>query len=1261
MFVSTLYRNEDFILQEVSEGFTDYKSASSVQIGEADQKLGIKHVQLGGKKCLYGKNVIGLDTMAEISIFRRSLMLDERDCDPVVVNGVKKGSSSIFISKIGTSVIGVDAYVSDEAVGNILSFAQVKDQCGDRVRFNAEKDQFDIQIFENGEIYHFRRSGQSNLYLCNLGDRYHRTVQVTTVAEKMKLYTKREISGAVKARALQRRLGFVSTEQLLKMIGNGMLLRCDIGKRDVLRAVDIFGQDIGELKGKATAKKAPVIRPDEKIQDNMQREDQECHCDIMFVNKRPFLISVFLSTEYVMVNRIKSRSSKDICSALRKQMSEMSRLGFRVTMVRVDGESGVGADEETVSELARAGVAVDIVGATEAVAVAERKIRSIKDRCRCVVNTLPFALSNKLEDCLVLWATSRVNLQVTTNSSEWASPTEKVYNRKVDIIKDAKHGFGDYVQVYSNDTNNSLNERTRGAIAVMPTGNMDGSWYYYTLDNGGIIRRLRAKQLPMPEDVIARLNLMANTDGAMAKGTAKRGKYPEFVSRWTSENDEYESLLETHTSSQNTGFPEGISSVERIRVIQPAEIGMDAYAGGLEEELEVATPEIPTIVSYETVAAEEEARSRNWVVPGGQIETGDSNEVAEDDNMLAEHIVNEIESQSGFNTQPEESSYSAQDLSEGDSDIGVSGGENIEIEEIASDPPQTSFHMKLRSQRAQPGRWSRRVAVASLENQLSSLKTPEKNMSVKQALSRLGETAEAAIIKELNMIMVEKEAFEGVHMKDLSYEQRKSVIPSKMFIREKYNALGEHEKTKARLVAGGHRQDRSVFDSVSSGTVSTSSVFMVAAIAAVEKRSVCVIDFPGAYLNSPLPEDHPNVYMRIDKELSAIACKIVPGFQEYIREDGSSVVKLKKALYGCVQSSLVWYNTLTNKLKTLGYSVNDQDVCVMNKIDSNGNQVTIVIHVDDIMLTAKNDDAVEDELRQLKAAFGELTVNRGPVVNYLGMNFDFRQPEDGVKITMSGFVDEFLNDMDKPIPGIAKTPAGRDLFTTGDSESVTAEQKEFFHSTVARLLYLGKRVRPDILVAVSYLAKRVQKPNTDDFRKMERAVRYLRGSRELGIVISATTMIQVLGYIDASHAVHEDHKGHTGCIISLGRGPIYAKSGSQRINSKSSTESELIGLSDSASQVLWTRNFLISQGYTVGPSAVYQDNTSCMSLVKNGKSNSERTRHIATRFYFVKDRVDSKEIRLEYLQTHNMIADILTKPLQGELFFKLRKILLNWP
>jgi hypothetical protein len=92
--------------------------------------------------------------------------------------------------------------------------------------------------------------------------------------------------------------------------------------------------------------------------------------------------------------------------------------------------------------------------------------------------------------------------------------------------------------------------------------------------------------------------------------------------------------------------------------------------------------------------------------------------------------------------------------------------------------------MKLRSKRAKTECRSRRIAVASLENQLSSLKVAEKNKTVKQALVILGETAEAVISKELRLIIIGKEAFEGVHMKGLSCEERKSVTPSKMFIRE---------------------------------------------------------------------------------------------------------------------------------------------------------------------------------------------------------------------------------------------------------------------------------------------------------------------------------------------------------------------------------------------------------------------------------------------------------------------------------------------
>ena len=78
------------------------------------------------------------------------------------------------------------------------------------------------------------------------------------------------------------------------------------------------------------------------------------------------------------------------------------------------------------------------------------------------------------------------------------------------------------------------------------------------------------------------------------------------------------------------------------------------------------------------------------------------------------------------------------------------------------------------------------------------------------------------------------------------------------------------------------------------------------------------------------------------------------------------------------------------------------------------------------------------------------------------------------------------------------------------------------------------------------------------------------------------------------------------------------------------------------------------------PATIYQDNMWTIALVKNGKSNSDRTRHIAIRFLFVADRVASEEIKIEYMPKGEMLADILSKPLQGALFMKPRDKLLNW-
>ena len=112
------------------------------------------------------------------------------------------------------------------------------------------------------------------------------------------------------------------------------------------------------------------------------------------------------------------------------------------------------------------------------------------------------------------------------------------------------------------------------------------------------------------------------------------------------------------------------------------------------------------------------------------------------------------------------------------------------------------------------------------------------------------------------------------------------------------------------------------------------------------------------------------------------------------------------------------------------------------------------------------------------------------------------------------------------------------------------------------------------------------------------------------------------------------------------------KSGKQKIITRSSTEAELVGISDALSQILWYREYLLSFGLDLGPATIFQDNMSTIFLANKGRSTSERSRHIKIRNFFVEHYIESKEIVLQHMPTGEMIADILTKPLHGALFIK---------
>jgi hypothetical protein len=153
---------------------------------------------------------------------------------------------------------------------------------------------------------------------------------------------------------------------------------------------------------------------------------------------------------------------------------------------------------------------------------------------------------------------------------------------------------------------------------------------------------------------------------------------------------------------------------------------------------------------------------------------------------------------------------------------------------------------------------------------------------------------------------------------------------------------------------------------------------------------------------------------------------------------------------------------------------------------------------------------------------------------------------------------------------------------------------------VMQLQYTSQRARPDLRTAVSFLCKRVTKPDEDDWKKLTRTMSYLQGTVSLTLRLAADGSGNVEWYIDASHAIHFDMKGHTGGTMTMGKGSIYSTAGGQKLVARSSTESELIAVYDVMPQVLWTEHFLTAQGHKVQNNIVYQDNKSSILLEKNG-------------------------------------------------------------
>ena len=332
--------------------------------------------------------------------------------------------------------------------------------------------------------------------------------------------------------------------------------------------------------------------------------------------------------------------------------------------------------------------------------------------------------------------------------------------------------------------------------------------------------------------------------------------------------------------------------------------------------------------------------------------------------------------------------------------------------------------------------------------------------SLREGVSMFGNKAMEAVKEELKGI-VENAVWDPTRWKDVPKQVRKKMIPTKVIMAPQIIA-GVLDRLKGRLVVLGNLEkedDRNI----RAPTPSIVTVMIQAARAAAEERHVITFDVSQAFLNASIDDDR--TYIRLPKKISEILLSIYPDYKEFAYEDGTIIIKLLKALYGFRRAPKLWRDTFVAVLLANDYNESTADECLYIKFHDDGTSTDASVHVHDGFLTTSNMMEAEMLLTELGKIF-KLKVSRGDNINFIGLQFDFNRTTRDVSIIQPGYVSKILGD---DIYKMVETPHTAELFSINDNaERLCDDNREKFHATVARCLYLALTTRPDILVATFF-------------------------------------------------------------------------------------------------------------------------------------------------------------------------------------------------
>lgn len=469
---------------------------------------------------------------------------------------------------------------------------------------------------------------------------------------------------------------------------------------------------------------------------------------------------------------------------------------------------------------------------------------------------------------------------------------------------------------------------------------------------------------------------------------------------------------------------------------------------------------------------------------------------------------------------------------------------------------------------------------------------------------------------------------------DKKHAKGQQVLSSMWVFVYKTDKHGFLQKCKARLVVCGNQQARGDLPTRATTLASTAFRTLMAITAKFDLETI-QMDAVNAFVHCDLDEV---VYM-----------KMPPGFAQK-----GKVLRLRKALYGLRRSPLLWQKNLTNSLKELGFKEVPQEPCVMLNAG-----IVIFFYVDDIVFSyrKKDEERTKGVIQELQKEY-QMNI-LGELKWFLGIHVLRDRRQRKLWLSQEAYIEKIANQYEIDLTRRPDTPMTEtELLLSQEKADRPSVMK--YQRKMGSLLYAAVTTRPDIAFAVSRLARFNQNPSEEHQQAVDRVIQFLYHTRSMAICYGgdardretdgARTFICAS---DASFADNtEDRKSSQGYIMMLFGGPIAWRANKQDTVTTSSTEAELLALSQTAKEAIFlSRLFKAMTLRLKEPLVIDCDNTQTLRLIREDTARLiTKLRHVDIHQHWLRQEYSMRRVQFQWKPTKEMIADSLTKALPKQRF-----------